>query len=73
VATIWLIPVARDLLGWQWAFALLALGPVLGIVAMLRLQPIGRAPGSGDLSSRRSGRCRATSAVTRRLAGLSSS
>jgi hypothetical protein len=41
-ATIWLIPVARDLVGWRWAFALLALGPALGIAAMLRLEPVGR-------------------------------
>jgi MFS family permease len=42
VATIWLIPVARDLVGWRWAFSLLALGPALGIAAMLRLEPAGR-------------------------------
>jgi len=37
VATIWLVPVARDTLGWRWAFALLAPGPALGVVAMLAL------------------------------------
>ena len=37
VTTIWLIPFARDLVGWQWAFTLLGLGPALGIAAMLRL------------------------------------
>lgn len=37
VVTIWLIPVARDALGWRWAFALLAPGPALGVLAMLRL------------------------------------
>jgi MFS family permease len=36
-ATLWLIPVARDGWSWRWAFALLAPGPLLGIVAMLRL------------------------------------
>jgi MFS family permease len=37
VTTIWLIPFARDIVGWQWAFVLLGIGPVVGIVAMLRL------------------------------------
>lgn len=38
VATIWLIPLARDAVGWRWAFALLFPGPALGVVAMLRLR-----------------------------------
>ncbi len=38
VATIWLIPIARDAVGWRWAFAMLAIGPALGVVAMLRLR-----------------------------------
>jgi MFS family permease len=38
VATIWLVPVVQALAGWAWAFALLAPGPALGVVAMLRLQ-----------------------------------
>ena len=38
VATIWLIPLLADALGWRWAFAFLAPGPVLGVVAMLRLK-----------------------------------
>lgn len=37
VTTIWLIPFARDRIGWEWAFALLAIGPALGIAAMLCL------------------------------------
>jgi MFS family permease len=37
VATIWLVPIVRDASSWGWAFAMLALGPALGIVAMLRL------------------------------------
>ncbi len=37
VVTIWLIPLLRDAYTWQWAFAVLALGPVLGVVAMVRL------------------------------------
>ncbi len=37
VVTIWLIPLLRDAYSWQWAFALLAVGPAVGVVAMLRL------------------------------------
>ncbi|HUH07087.1 MAG TPA: MFS transporter [Egibacteraceae bacterium] len=37
VATIWLIPILRDALTWRWAFAFLAPGPLLGMLAMLRL------------------------------------
>ena len=37
VVTIYLIPVLRDGIGWQWAFAVLAPGPFLGAVAMQRL------------------------------------
>ncbi|MDP8992577.1 MAG: MFS transporter [Actinomycetota bacterium] len=37
VLTIWLIPVFHDHLTWRWAFAFLAPGPLLGVVAMLRL------------------------------------
>ena len=38
VATIWLIPYLVDEVGWEWAFAFLAPGPALGVVAMLRLR-----------------------------------
>lgn len=38
VATIWLIPVLEESVGWQWAFAFLAPGPALGALAMLRLR-----------------------------------
>jgi MFS family permease len=37
VATIWLVPVLRASHGWPWAFAALAPGPALGVLAMLRL------------------------------------
>jgi MFS family permease len=37
VATIWLIPVLEQALGWRFAFAFLAPGPALGAFAMLRL------------------------------------
>jgi MFS family permease len=39
VATIWLVPLVVDAAGWATAFSLLALGPALGVVAMLRLRP----------------------------------
>ena len=45
VATIWLVPYAVDLAGWKWAFSFLALGPALGILAMLRLRGA-HAPGT---------------------------
>lgn len=38
VVTIWLIPVVEHAHGWGWAFALLAPGPALGALAMLRLK-----------------------------------
>ncbi|MEO6652929.1 MAG: MFS transporter [Ilumatobacteraceae bacterium] len=38
VATIWLVPVMRDAVGWNWAFVLLVPGPIVGVVAMLRLR-----------------------------------
>ena len=37
VVTIWLVPFLRDQASWAWAFAVLAPGPLLGIVAMRRL------------------------------------
>jgi MFS family permease len=36
--TLRLIPTLRDLVGWQWAFAVLSLGPVFGIWSMRRLR-----------------------------------
>ena len=38
VVTIWLIPLLRDAYTWQWAFAVLALGPALGVIAMVQLK-----------------------------------
>jgi len=38
VATIWLIPVLQEAVGWRWAFAVLAPGPLVGVLAMLRLK-----------------------------------
>jgi MFS family permease len=40
VATIWLVPVLRDGAGWGWAFVLLVPGPLLGVIAMLRLKSL---------------------------------
>jgi MFS family permease len=40
VATIWLIPLIEDVVGWRWAFAFLAPGPILGLFAMLRLKSL---------------------------------
>ena len=40
IATIWLVPVIRDGSSWFWAFALLVPGPVIGVVAMLRLKSL---------------------------------
>lgn len=37
VPTIWLIPIVHDAVGWTGAFSLLALGPVVGTVAMCKL------------------------------------
>jgi MFS family permease len=45
VATIWLVPVLEDGVGWRWTFAFLAPGPALGAIAMLRLRSALR-PGS---------------------------
>jgi len=38
VATIWLIPLLQEAVGWRWAFAILAPGPLVGVLAMLRLK-----------------------------------
>lgn len=38
LVTIRMIPFVVDMVGWQWAFAVLALGPVAGIAAMVTLR-----------------------------------
>jgi len=38
VVTIWLIPLLQEFLGWRWVFVILAPGPILGVLAMLRLK-----------------------------------
>jgi MFS family permease len=38
--SIWLIPPIVAAVGWRWAFATLAVGPALGVVAMARLRAL---------------------------------
>nr|WP_197428663.1 hypothetical protein [Halapricum sp. CBA1109] len=38
--SIQLLPTVADVVGWQWAFAPLAVGPVLGGLSMLRLRAL---------------------------------
>ena len=45
--SIWLLPIVKDSSGWGWAFAMLALGPVVGTAAMLRLRSL---PESANLA-----------------------
>jgi hypothetical protein len=40
MVSIWLIPVAVEWMGWRWAFVTLAIGPLLGVVAMARLRAL---------------------------------
>lgn len=40
VATIWLIPLVEEVVTWRWAFSLLAIGPAIGIAAMIRLRSL---------------------------------
>ena len=40
IVSIWLIPAISQRVGWRWAFAALAPGPLLGIVAMGRLRAL---------------------------------
>ena len=38
IIPIWLVPVLADSVGWGPAFSILAIGPLLGIAAMMRLR-----------------------------------
>jgi MFS family permease len=40
IASIWLVPPVVGLVGWRWAFAMLAIGPGLGVLAMGRLRTL---------------------------------
>jgi len=50
MVSIWLIPPLADAVGWRWAFASLAVGPFLGVLAMARLRGL---PDSLKLASGR--------------------
>jgi predicted MFS family arabinose efflux permease len=51
-ATIWPIPRLEGLLGWRWAFAFLAPGSAMGILAMRRLVTLGAATSCQCASTR---------------------
>ncbi len=55
VATIWLIPILQQRFGWEWAFAFLAPGPLLGGLAMLRLRSLPEAVSIGGGRAARQG------------------
>jgi len=40
IASIWLVPLLAARAGWPWAFAALAVGPALGVLAMARLRSL---------------------------------
>lgn len=44
MVTIWWVPRIAAAVGWRWAFAVLAPGPMLGVVAMLRYRVVVEAP-----------------------------
>jgi len=50
IGSIQLIPVVQNAVGWQWAFAPLVLGPLIGTAAMLRLRTL---PEAGRLAGGR--------------------
>jgi MFS family permease len=54
---IWAVPVLAEAVGWGWAFAFLAPGPLVGILAMRALVRVRSAPGavSGAGTGARSG------------------
>lgn len=37
VVTIWIVPIVVETRSWTWAFGILALGPFVGVIAMIRL------------------------------------
>ena len=50
LVTIWIIPALVNLVGWEWAFAFLAIGPVVGIWAT---QVLRRLPAAAKLAGGR--------------------
>jgi len=39
IITIQLIPIFQAYIGWEWVFAMLSVGPIVGIIFMLKLRP----------------------------------
>jgi MFS family permease len=56
MVSIQLVPPIASLVGWRWAFVVLALGPALGIAAIKRLRDVGRATTRSSPAPRRHGR-----------------
>ncbi len=48
MVTLQLVPLIAEVIGWRWAFPVLAVGPVAGIAAMRRLQELRRAGPPGN-------------------------
>ncbi|MEC7901085.1 MAG: MFS transporter [Acidobacteriota bacterium] len=40
MVSIWMIPPLVERIGWEWAFATLAIGPLFGIISMVRLRTL---------------------------------
>ena len=59
MVSIWLIPPVVRMVGWSWAFAMLAPGPALGVLAMARLRasPESRKNGGRPPLAGRRGHC----------------
>ncbi len=38
MVSIWMIPIMVSKIGWQWAFIILVIGPIFGMISMLRLR-----------------------------------
>lgn len=51
LATIHLVPLFADIVSWKYAFVPLAIGPLLGVLAMMRLRhlPEAKALANGNL------------------------
>ncbi|MHA6484961.1 hypothetical protein ACX1C1_24015 [Paenibacillus sp. strain BS8-2] len=42
IASIQLVPMVQRIVGWEWVFAILSIGPVIGIVYMKKLNHLMR-------------------------------
>jgi len=56
MVSIQLVPPVAAVVGWRWAFAMLAVGPVFGIAAIRRLRRLGVSPGQASPAPRPLGR-----------------